>query len=269
MRQRHSPRHLFWRGVIAAVSDVAMATGIYPVVPHVLAHGARGARTIAREWAWAVALSAARPCGFVGLPGAKGHGPRPIIMVHGYAMNRANFVVLAKRLANAGLGPIVGFEYWTLGKTASAARRLGEFVDRVRAETGAPHVDVIGHSMGGVVGRYYVTFGGGDGVVANLVTIGSPHSGTAVAPVGLGRPTKELFLGSSLMQRLAAARRPRETRLTVIWSRADALVTGAHEAHLDGVDELVFDDLGHLSMLTSREVAGALIERLGAADPPK
>src|SRR5262249_36107271 len=183
-------------------------------------------------------------------------------VVHGYAMNRFNFVVLAARLARAGLGPIVGFEYWTLGKTASAARRLGEFVERVRAETGAVEVDVIGPSMGGVVGRSYVTFGGGAGVVRNLVTIGSPHAGTEVAPVGLGRPAKELFLGSALMQRLAAARRPRHTKLTVIWSRADALVSGPAQVRIDGVDEIVVDDLGHLSMLASRVVADALIARL-------
>jgi triacylglycerol esterase/lipase EstA (alpha/beta hydrolase family) len=262
MKQRHSSRHLFWRAVMASISNVAMATGVYPVLPHVLLQGPRGGGTIAREWAWSVALSIARPTGFLGLPGRKVIGPRPIVMVHGYAMNRANFIVLAARLAKAGLGPIVGFEYWTLGKTASAARRLGEFIDKVRAETGAAEVDVIGHSMGGVVGRYYVTFGGGDGIVKNLVTIGSPHSGTQVAPVGLGRPTKELFLGSSLMQRLAAARRPTRTRLLVIWSRGDALVSGVASAHLAGVDELVLDDVGHLSMLTSRVVADELIARL-------
>jgi pimeloyl-ACP methyl ester carboxylesterase len=264
MNQRHSARQLLWRGVIAAVSDVAMATGVYPVVPHLLAHGAHGAGSVAREWAWAVALSAARPAGFLPLPGAKNRGPRPIVMVHGYAMGRSNFIPLACRLAKAGLGPIVGFEYWTLGKTASAARKLGAFVDRLRAETGAAQVDIVGHSMGGVVGRYYVALGGGDGAVANLVTIGSPHHGTAVAPVGLGRPTKELFLGSSLLQRLAAAKRPAVTKLTVIWSRVDALVSGPHAARLDGVDELVYDDLGHISMLTSRDVARALIARLSA-----
>jgi triacylglycerol lipase len=264
MRQRHGARHLLWRGVIAAVSDVAMATGVYPVVPHVLAHGRRGKRALAREWAVAVALSAVRPVGFFGLPGARVHGPRPIVLVHGYAMNRANFLFLARRLARAGLGPISGFEYWTLGKTASAARRLGEHIERVRAATGASEVDVIGHSMGGVVGRYYVTLGGGDGVVKNLVTIGTPHLGTQVAPIGLGRPTKELVGGSSLMQRLAAAKRPARTRLTVIWSRVDALVAGAHEARMAGADEFVFDDLGHLSMLTSRAVAETIIVRLSA-----
>jgi len=104
-----------------------------------------------------------------------GRGPRPIILLHGYAMNRANFFTLAYRLRAAGLGPVFGFEYWTLGRIAAGARQLGWFVDEVRAETGATEVDVIGHSMGGVVARYYVTFAGGDPFVKNVITLGSPR----------------------------------------------------------------------------------------------
>jgi pimeloyl-ACP methyl ester carboxylesterase len=270
--QRHSWRQLAWRGVIAGLAGTAMATGVYPALPHLALAALRRRRgepsapgqlgVVAREWALAVALSAARPLGFLPLPGAGRRGPRPIIVLHGYAMNRANFVPLAGRLARAGLGPILGFEYWTLGKTASAARRLAAFVDEVRAGTGAAQVDIIGHSMGGVVGRYYVALGGGDGVVANLVTLGSPHSGTDASAMGLGQPAHELLFGSSLLTRLSSARRPAHTRITVIWSRSDALVPSVREAHLDGVDEIVHDDLGHLGLLASRRVAAAIIERL-------
>jgi hypothetical protein len=271
MQRRHSARALFWRGVIAAASDVAMVTGVYPLVPHAALALARrrqgragvgGLGVALREWALAVGASAARPAGFLGLPGATGKGPRPIILIHGYAMNRANFLPLAMRLARAGLGPIIGFEYWSLGKTASAARRLAELDDEVRARTGAAAVDLVGHSMGGVVARYYVTLGGGDGAVANLITLGSPHAGTEASAVGIGRPIRELMGGSTLQTRLATAPAPTHTKLTVIWSHADALVPGAREAHLDGVDELIFDDLGHLGMLASRRVAAAVIERL-------
>jgi len=277
MRQRrHTPRHLFWRGVIAGLSDVAMVTGLYPVLPHVgmaisrwrqeRPHVGGLARTVCHEWAVAVALSAARPAGFLGLPGKRRRGPRPVILIHGYAMNRANFLPLAARLARAGLGPIVGFEYWSLGKTASAARRLAAFVDEIRAQTGSAEVDLVGHSMGGVVGRYYVSLGGGDGIVRNLITIGSPLRGTEVAPVGLGRPAKELAGGSSLMQRLAAAPAPSWTRITAIWSRADAMVPGAWEARIDGVERILHDGLGHLAMLASREVADEVIARLRGED---
>jgi len=74
----------------------------------------------------------------------------------------------------------------------------------VCAATRSAEVDVIGHSMGGVVGRYYVTFAGGDGVVKNLITLGSPHAGTDVSSFGIGHPTRELVLGSKLVARLAA-----------------------------------------------------------------
>jgi len=263
--------HLLWRAAVAGVAGAMMATGLYPLVPHVglIASRRRKAqvvpgqlRSVLREWAVAVAASAVRPIGFFGLPGGRVVGPRPVIVVHGYAMNRANFLPLAGRLAAAGLGPILGFEYWTLGRTASAARRLSAYVEAVRAATGAAQVDLIGHSMGGVVARYYVQLGGGDGIVRNLVTIGSPHAGTGVSGLGLGAPTSELFFGSTLLERLRLAPWPRSTRMTVIWSRSDALVPGARQARIPGADEIVFDDLGHLSMLGSRRVAQAIIARL-------
>jgi hypothetical protein len=269
MRQRrHSPRVLAWRAAIAALSDVAMASGVYPLLPHAalaLTKGNTGTLRIAlHEWRIALQMSAARPLGFLPLPGENGHGPRPIIVLHGYAMNRANFRPLGRRLEAAGLGPVLGFEYWTLGKTSAAAKRLAEYVEEVRARCECDQVDIIGHSMGGVVGRYYVSLLDGDGVVANLITLGAPHEGTDLSPVGLGRPGKELFGGSALVQRLHAAPPPERTRMTVVWSRADAMVPGARNAHVNGVDELVFDDLGHLALLTDERVAAAIIERLAA-----
>jgi pimeloyl-ACP methyl ester carboxylesterase len=280
MRQPgHSAAQLAWRGAVAAVADVLMATGVYPFVPHAGMAWSRWrkgktsppgqVRTAVREWVTAVGMSAARPLGFLPLPGGTNRGPRPVIVLHGYAMNRANFVVLARRLAAAGLGPILGFEYWTLGKTGAAARQLGDYVEHVCALTGSAEVDVIGHSMGGMVGRYYVTLGGGDRRVKNLITLGSPHSGTDVSAIGVGAPTKELFLNSTLIQRLDAAPRPQHTRITVIWSRSDALVPGARHARIDGVDEVLYDDLGHLMLLTDRRVADEVIARLSDRRPPR
>lgn len=266
---------------MAAVGNTAMLTGVYPLVPHLLL-----ARAVARapsrdpqlrrkralgvlraapaEWACALAVSAARPIGFLGLPVAlrRARGPRPIILLHGYAMNRANFLPLARRLAAAGLGPVLGFEYWTLGKVSTAARRLAAFVDEVRTATGADKVDLIGHSMGGLVGRYYVALGGGGDRVHNLITIGSPHSGAIVSGAGIGRPSHELAPGSAFLERLGSAATPAGVRITTIWSRADALVAGARDAHLPGADEIVYDDLGHLTLLVSRRVTAEVISRL-------
>jgi triacylglycerol lipase len=129
--------------------------------------------------------------------------------------------------------------------------------------TGHERVDIIGHSMGGVVGRYYVTLRHGSPRVANLLTIGSPHQGAEVSHIGLGRPNRELRAGSLLTRRLHMSPMPADTRLTVIWSRSDALVWGAESARIiTAANEIVFNDLGHVSMLVSRRVARALIDVL-------
>lgn len=256
------------RGGVAAVGQALMFSGVYPLVPHALRAvgktrmGTRPVRSALAEWGISAALSALRPAGFLPLPGGGVQGPRPVIVLHGYAMNRANFFPLAYRLARAGLGPIFGFEYWTLGRVAAGARQLGWFVDEVREATGAAQVDVIGHSMGGVVGRYYVALAHGDGIVKNLVTLGSPHTGTDLSRVGIGHPARELVLGSALVARLAAAPPPRSTRVTAIWSRADALVPGAWQSPLPGADVIVYDDLGHVALLGSRRVAEEIAGRL-------
>ena len=268
MQRRHTLRHLIWRGATAAVSNALMVTGAYPLLPHAVRALQRDrgliehpVRAAIAEWGMAIATSTLRPAGWFPLPG--GVGPRPIIVVHGYAQNRAVFLPLAYRLARAGLGPIVGFEYWTLGRVAAGARQLGWFVDHVLAETGAAQVDIIGHSMGGVVGRYLVAFGGGDGKVANLVTLGSPHAGTEMSSVGLGHPARELLTGSKLLIRLSAAPAPTHTKILTIWSHADALVPSSTQADVPGAVRVEFTDLGHVALLGSRRVARTIIERLG------
>jgi triacylglycerol esterase/lipase EstA (alpha/beta hydrolase family) len=269
VQRRHPLRHLFWRSGVAAISQAMMLTGLYPLLPHAWRlvrreHGDHPIRAALAEWGISAALSLARPAGFLPLPGARGKGPRPVIVLHGYAMNRANFLVLAHRLARAGLGPIFGFEYWTLGRVAASARQLGWFVDEVRRETGAREVDLVGHSMGGVVARYYVAIAGGDPVVKNLVTLGSPHAGSDISQLSIGHSQTELALGSRLLERLATAPAPAHTRVTAIWSRADALVPGARQLALPGADVVMYDDLGHVALLGSRRVAGEIARRLAA-----
>ena len=275
MQRRHSTRHLLWRGGVAAVSGAMMLSGVYPLLPHALrAVGRRDrvrpVRVALAEWAVSAALSVVRPVGFLPLPGARTEGPRPIVLLHGYAQNRANFMPLAYRLSRAGLGPIFGFEYWTLGRIAAGARQLGWFIDEVRERTGARTVDVVGHSMGGVVARYYVALAGGDGAVEHLITLGSPHSGTDLSGMGVGHPTRELVLGSKLCTRLAAAGAPKHTKVTAIWSLADALVPGGRQPPLPGAEVILYDDraTGCDACIRARS-AGTNPARPGARSPGK
>jgi pimeloyl-ACP methyl ester carboxylesterase len=187
-----------------------------------------------------------------------------VIVVHGYAMNRANFALLAHRLARRGHGPILGFEYWTLGRVGRAARELAGFVADVRAATGATAVDIIGHSMGGVVARYYVAFHDDPGRagVAHLVTIGSPLRGTGASALALGFASRELVAGSPLMTRLAAAPLPRSTRWLAMWSEADVFAPASQQVAPPNAAVRMYRDLGHVAMLVSGRVADDIAEFL-------
>ena len=70
------------------------------------------------------------------------------------------------------------------------------------AEVTQPHV--VGHSLGGVVARYYVQRMGGDARVHTVCTLGSPHAGTWAAHLLPTALVRQLRPGSDLMQELDA-----------------------------------------------------------------
>ena len=83
---------------------------------------------------------------------------------------------------------------------------------------------VVGHSLGGLVARYYVQRLGGDARVHTLVTLGTPHSGTVPAyflPLRLGR---QLRPGSDLMTELAGPAPGCRTRFLAYWSDLDQMM---------------------------------------------
>jgi len=212
----------------------------------------------------------------------------PIILLHGYAMNRTNWIWLGRALVRRGLGPAYGFSYSWLASADANARKLARFVDEIAAREGAERVDIVAHSMGGLVARYFIERLGGARRVRHLITIATPHRGTRWARLAIGRMRRDLHLGAELCERLGAG--VPSVRYTSIWSRADNLVLPADSARLaapkepadappqtavgstrlDGrcviLDDVVFDDLGHLGLLVSPRVAAAVAERLAADD---
>ena len=71
--------------------------------------------------------------------------------------------------------PTDSVEGWT--------KELEQCIAFVREKTGAEKVILIGYSMGGLTGRHYLTKHVKDHHVQRLITIGSPHQGSAFAKV--------------------------------------------------------------------------------------
>ncbi len=100
--------------------------------------------------------------------------PTPVVFVHGLFGDRTNFRGIRRGLDARGASNVAFFEYGPRIDWPRIATRLGQAVDPVRRETGARRVDVVGHSLGGLVARYLVDMRG-DAPVRRVVTLGAPY----------------------------------------------------------------------------------------------
>ena len=121
----------------------------------------------------------------------------PILLVHGMVDNRSIFTLLRLGLRRRGFGQIDDDELLDPHRRRPRRRRAARprRSRRIVAETGYERIHVVGHSMGGLIARYYVTRLGGDERVHTLVTLGTPHHGTYLAYAWNSRLMQQLRPG--------------------------------------------------------------------------
>jgi triacylglycerol lipase len=188
---------------------------------------------------------------------------RPIVFVHGYTQNRTNFIWLSRALARRGFGPFFGFDYASFRPIEQSARKLHDFVERLLAETGATEVDLICHSLGGVVARAYVDLQGGHVRVRHVVTLGSPHQGIGHAHRVFGASIHDLRPKKDFLMRLGGAEKYATVRYLSIYSLHDNIVFPVAVSRLGerGTDVEVVRQ-GHFGILFSEEVADHIARAL-------
>src|SRR5262249_37218961 len=143
------------------------------------------------------------------------------------------------------------------------ARVVADRVERLAREHRCERIDLVGHSEGGLIGRYYVQQLDGARRGRHLVTLGTPHRGTHWAHSGhlLGHvwpSLRQMAPGSPLLRYLADHRFPASVRLTSIYARQD-LICPPSSCRLDahGAPHLANVELtsgGHVSLLFGAEM---------------
>ncbi|MEW2138748.1 alpha/beta fold hydrolase [Streptomyces sp. NPDC005409] len=224
--------------------------------------------------------------------------PRPVVLVHGTFGNSVdNWLGLAPYLVHRGYcvysldyGQLPGVPFFNgLGPIDKSAGQLDVFVDKVLAATGSAETDIIGHSQGGMMPRYYLKFLGGADKVNNLVGLAPSNHGTTLlgftkllpffpgaedlistATPGLA----DQIAGSPFQQKLnEGGDTVPGVKYTVIATKYDEVVTPYRTQFLDGpnVRNVVLQDL---CVLDFSEHAGIGItdriawhEALNALDP--
>lgn len=176
------------------------------------------------------------------------------------------------------------FIYWLpgngLGDMAETAAGLPDFVGDVLAWTGADAVDLVGHSQGGLLARWYIRFLGGDTVVDSLVTLATPHYGSQLANlgslfglwncVGFGACTQAAVGSDFLAELNAGDDTPGNVRYTSFATRLDLIVLPYTNALLrsGGATNVVVQQqcplriVEHLGMPSDAAVQGGVVDAL-------
>ncbi|MER7801755.1 alpha/beta fold hydrolase [Streptomyces parvulus] len=213
--------------------------------------------------------------------------PRPVVLVHGTFGNSVdNWLGLAPYLKNRGYcvfsldyGQLPGVPFFHgLGPVEKSAEQLDAYVDRVLAATGAAEADLVGHSQGGMMPRYYLKFLGGAAEVNALVGIAPSNHGTTLAGLTnllpyfpgvedlLNEHTPALadqVVGSDVLTKLnAGGDTVLGVRYTVLATKYDEVVTPYRSQYLSGpgVRNVLLQDLCPLDL--SEHLAVGLFDRI-------
>jgi predicted alpha/beta hydrolase family esterase len=191
----------------------------------------------------------------------------PVVLMHGYFANRGYFQPLVKRLESAGIGPIFvpNFRAW-LAPIARFEEELHVEIERIVAGTGQPRVVLVAHSMGGLAARGYIARHGA-ARVARLVTIASPHHGTAIARFGVGANAREMEEGSRFLAALESIEADPRCRppATSIYSPHDNMVAPQATSRLPWARNIALPGLGHMAIARSPRLFEVLLRELETA----
>ncbi len=191
----------------------------------------------------------------------------PILLIHGMVDNRSIFTLLRRHLRRRGFGRVSTMNYrvWT-ADLRDAARRLASAVEAICEQSGYDRIHVVGHSMGGLVARYYVQRLGGDSRVHTLVTLGTPHQGTRNAKLFPRGVCRQLTPGSEVVEELNAPAEGCQTRFVSFWSDIDAMISPKQAAIVDHPDlsarNILVRGVGHMSLPIDRRIVREIVATL-------
>ncbi|HEU4529556.1 MAG TPA: alpha/beta fold hydrolase [Steroidobacteraceae bacterium] len=191
---------------------------------------------------------------------------RPVLLIHGVLCDRGVWRRIQGRLRAARFAPVRAVDLEPLRSDLdSCVSRIEEELLRLHRESRGARVAIVAHSMGGLVARAALQ-SLGPGIISRIVTVASPHHGTALAHCLPCKAGQQMRPASAWLQRLNAAQEGRfAVPVTSIYSLEDNLLAPARSAELRGAELREIAGVGHFGLLRSRRVLDALVAALAPA----
>lgn len=198
----------------------------------------------------------------------------PVLLIHGFLGTRGSMYVLEQRLLQDGFN-VISFNLGMLNvrDIRSSALLIHRKILQVLEQTAQPRIDIVGHSMGGLIGLYYIKRLGGRQHVRRLIQLGTPNRGTwtallGVATVGLFSSSSwQLLPGSPFLADLHRGPLPQEVEFYTISAERD-WVCPPDSTQLEGAHRVTVP-LGHSSLVMSEEVYRKVLWALRKEDTPR
>jgi triacylglycerol esterase/lipase EstA (alpha/beta hydrolase family) len=156
---------------------------------------------------------------------------------------------------------VLSFNYRGGDGIERSARALKQYL---RRHVRGGRLDLVGHSLGGLVARVYIEQLGGARRVDRCVTLGAPHRGTYNAYWLGSRLGAQLRPDSPLFRRLdgSGAATPGVRFLSIVAGSDNLVIPRVFAGHEQSVR---VPDLGHVAMLFSPQVLRLVGDFLGQA----
>jgi pimeloyl-ACP methyl ester carboxylesterase len=191
--------------------------------------------------------------------------PRPpVMLVSGLTYNRASLWLLRTFLVQRGFAWVELFERQGRRTVAEDALALAAHVEALRAQTGAPRVDLVGFSSGGLVAARWVHDSGGQ-AVGRLVTVATAWRGTRSAVFRSGPAADELRFVDPAGDAPPSALDglwPVPAEAICVVADEDPMIVPYTSALPAGARVVHLEDGGHFELLASARTFRAVLDAL-------
>ncbi|WP_321392728.1 alpha/beta fold hydrolase [uncultured Desulfuromusa sp.] len=192
----------------------------------------------------------------------------PVLLLHGLFVNQSCWFWFKWQLKRRGIQNIVTMNLSAWHSEEALTELLAKKIDELRHQLGVNKINLIGHSMGGMIARNYVQLRGGQDKVGKLICLGSPHHGSKLATFSLDPLGKLLIPNSDFLQRLNSAPAPEKTRVTNIYTNKDNMVIPNTNNHLPWGEAVELNGMGHTSLIYRKAAIDATITALKKETEP-
>ncbi len=206
----------------------------------------------------------------LGQPGAGFR--RPLLLIHGWLGTRGVMSLMERRLKHVGF-PVFSIDLGVpnVRRIEASAQLVAEKVERLTKRLGIEQIDILAHSMGGLIALYGLKKLDLAPRVRRLVTVGTPFHGTYAAAAGLpifalvSQSLRQMLPNSAFLRDLHAGPLPRGVEIYSVAARND-LLAPANRAALEGATNVMVEG-SHAALVTSERCYQQILAILEGRDP--